>query len=237
MNQAKEKIFKQSVKVFFIFSLAILLFLSGFKVFFLNESYQYTQLIEINDLNNTQTQEILSNTLNYFQEKEELGYFNKTEQSHMSDVKNVYNGFNAVFFVSLFVLLATFVFIPKDKTIIKKIYKSSTISIFAIILLSTFSLLSFDWLFTKFHELFFNGNWQFSQESLLIQMFPQQFFVQMFVSMMLFSFLLSFFVFISCVAIERIINKYELYKTAKEQTKKEEKITKNIKNNIKNNID
>jgi len=41
------------------------------------------------------------------------------------------------------------------------------------------SIINFDKAFTAFHYVFFNGNWMFPENSMLITLFPKQFFMIM----------------------------------------------------------
>ncbi len=68
-----------------------------------------------------------------------------------------------------------------SKPEIRKIFLNSGIIITTIILLILLTvILNFESIFTLFHTIFFpQGNWQFPQDSFLIQTFPLQFFTKM----------------------------------------------------------
>jgi len=55
-------------------------------------------------------------------------------------------------------------------------WRGGIITCGVVIFLGCFAAISFDWLFVKFHEIFFpHGNWQFSQYDNMILMFPAGF--------------------------------------------------------------
>ncbi len=108
----------------------------------------------------------------------ELNY-TSSEISHLEDVKKVMSGIDYFFYLSLLVITFIITIYKKKKEIIKKLFYYGGISslIFSGVII-LFSLLSFNFIFTLFHKIFFpQGNWLFSMDSLLIQTFPIQFFI------------------------------------------------------------
>lgn len=111
--------------------------------------------------------------------------YNDNELSHMEDVKSVVTGMRIALAVSMLVLL-TIVIIGVRKGWRSELLLAfrnggwGVIGLIAAILL--FVLLSFDQLFTWFHELFFQqGNWQFYTSDTLIRLFPMRFWQDAFI--------------------------------------------------------
>jgi integral membrane protein (TIGR01906 family) len=135
----------------------------------------FKAVIFLYDFNPTQ-----QNAVDFLYNKAELqeGY-SENEISHMHDVKEVMKWMNAPFLISLLVMTLIFTYQKKNKQQIKLFLKYggiTTISFIGLILL--FVLLSWNFIFTLFHDIFFpQGNWQFPSESLLITTFPNSFFV------------------------------------------------------------
>jgi uncharacterized membrane protein len=118
--------------------------------------------------------------------------FTQAELDHMLDVKLLigkvewayFSSLIAVIFSSLIALFIIFTYGRKELLgyFLRKFFAQSLgFSIIAIIVVSLIGLifggLFYDSLFTKFHELFFiDGTWTFSETSLLIVLFPYQFF-------------------------------------------------------------
>jgi integral membrane protein (TIGR01906 family) len=93
------------------------------------------------------------------------------EKSHLADVKDLMKDLPILFLVLALVWLTLFNRI-KEK---RKILLYGGLVAVAIPLL--LAIVPFDSIFTLFHQLFFpQGNWMFSPDSLLIQIYPIQFF-------------------------------------------------------------
>jgi integral membrane protein (TIGR01906 family) len=105
--------------------------------------------------------------------------YNDLELSHMEDVKAVVTGMRIALAVCLVVILVIN-FIAFRGGWLKQIYQSysrggwMTVGLIAAILF--FVLLSFDQLFTWFHQIFFeSGTWRFYTSDTLIRLFPMRF--------------------------------------------------------------
>ncbi len=109
-------------------------------------------------------------------ERELVGNYSVQEVSHLEDVKEVMNGLDHVFYGLLLILTLIITYHRKDSRRLFKYGGIATISFLALLLVIHF--LTFDWLFTLFHQIFFpQGNWIFPAESYLIQTFPLSFFM------------------------------------------------------------
>ena len=93
------------------------------------------------------------------------------EKSHLADVKDIMNDLPIVFIV-LLLLFFSLLQRTKEKRKILLYGGLATVAIPVVL-----AIIPFDSVFTAFHQLFFpQGNWMFAQSSLLIQIYPSQFF-------------------------------------------------------------
>jgi integral membrane protein (TIGR01906 family) len=106
--------------------------------------------------------------------------YTAAEISHLEDVQGVISGERFVFFLSYLGVLLIFGTRMKDKPFVKKLLKSGgTVTLVFMVIVLLFSFLSFDQLFSLFHQIFFpQGNWLFPPDSFLIKTFPIDFFVK-----------------------------------------------------------
>ncbi|MBU1622896.1 MAG: DUF1461 domain-containing protein [Nanoarchaeota archaeon] len=120
-------------------------------------------------------------TVDYLQDKSELGLnYTATEVSHLEDVKGVIKFIDYLFYFSLLGITLIVTYYKKKWPEIKKLLFYGGITTVAFLLISLIiSIISFDFMFTLFHNIFFpQGNWIFASDSLLIQTFPIDFFVK-----------------------------------------------------------
>jgi integral membrane protein (TIGR01906 family) len=108
--------------------------------------------------------------------------FQEKEISHLIDVKKLMHRF--IFLSNIFILLLAAILILLYYSDKKRFFYNFGLSFciggaFSLIIssLSYILLNNFDWAFTSFHQLFFAGNWQFPADSLLITLFPEQFWI------------------------------------------------------------
>ena len=120
--------------------------------------------------------EVNENLINYFNGKEELNFnYTEVEVIHLNDVKFLIN-LSRIIVYALGILILLILIIDRDISGILII--SGIITIGIIILLF---LIDFNFLFTKFHEiLFMNDYWLLSNNTLLIQTYPMEFFISFF---------------------------------------------------------
>ena len=116
--------------------------------------------------------------------------FSEDEKSHMADVKRL-----IVFeeFVFIALLIGFFVLAYKRKIHLNH-FKKAALMMFLIALLSLIASLFFNSFFKLFHIILFpKGNWQFSSNSLMIQVYQQSFFQEFFVRIILVAVFISLF--------------------------------------------
>ncbi len=111
--------------------------------------------------------------------------YNERELSHMLDVKIlVQKGLPVWYFLIAFYLLFGTIHWKKDKWEDFKILiaRGGQITVYLILLLILFIALNFNLVFTKFHEIFFEGgSWIFYFSDTLIRLFPIRFWRDAFV--------------------------------------------------------
>ena len=130
------------------------------------------------------------------------------EKSHMEDVHSIFSKVKYLSFITLALLGIILLRMRANGTFredIRKVLKYSGIKTLIALAAVFFLSINFDWFFTRFHYLFFpQGNWQFPSDSLLIIMFPQQFF-QDYVSRMFIQILIFGVVFLAAgILLEKI---------------------------------
>lgn len=105
--------------------------------------------------------------------------FNASELSHMEDVKGVVTGMRialAIMMVVLLVITIVAVYGDWKPLLITSLYRGGWVMIGLIVAILLFVALSFNSLFTWFHQIFFeSGTWQFHPSDTLIRLFPMRF--------------------------------------------------------------
>jgi len=173
-----------SVALFIIIIFGSLNFMIFNKEFYLKE-YSKNNVYE-NLPANVDANNVTDNIITYFRNSAELKYFTENESSHMKDVKYLIRLMQFIYYGATVISIILFVYcyqkFKDDKfefirVLTKSLLYSSIASIIFLVLIFLMSVFSFDFLFIGFHNIFFpQGNWMFSRDSLLITLFPQQFF-------------------------------------------------------------
>ncbi len=118
-------------------------------------------------LDNPESIQPTKQLLQYFEGRAQVPeIFTTEEKSHLADVKQLIQFSFIALIITAILLFYTFT---------KKTVKYGTYLLLAILALS--SIIPFDLLFTKFHQIFFQqGNWQFAPDSTLITFYSSSFF-------------------------------------------------------------
>lgn len=155
------------VQVFLTVIFPVVLLLFSFFVFAFNQPF-YNLL---HDRYSPAGKETTEYVFDYFFHSKPLPeIFTLNEASHLADVKALIFIVFAFFLLLLILWVVLFAKFSSQRII----FKGSVLTI--IVLLATM-LFPFDFLFTWFHKVFFfQGNWQFSNDSTLIQAYPFEFF-------------------------------------------------------------
>ena len=173
---------------FFLFFLTLPIFILSFfpvtkKIYQMtnvrhNQSFELSQVSE--DLLK-QTLEFMSNGEKTYQlniSKFTIFQLTENEQAHMAEVKILFQTAKKILAFST--ILATLIFFTSQSKIKKELLiqfkKTIRFVIPALICLLVIILFAWNEIFTIFHQIFFpNGNWSFPADSLIIQLFPDQF--------------------------------------------------------------
>ena len=107
------------------------------------------------------------------------------EISHLVDVKNVLQGAFTAWWVSLGLFLGGLggiVFLQGQENLGLTLSRGGWLTVGLVIFLLVFSVLSFNTLFTRFHQVFFEGDsWLFRYSDTLIRLFPIRFWQDVFI--------------------------------------------------------
>lgn len=232
----KEKTIENVLLFFSTIFLSLIVIIGSFLMIIYNKSfylYEYKKLGVYKEVSNTlkiETSEsidtlnnITTNIIRFFKGKEELKYFSEKEKEHMLDVRILINKIKYIYYFSLlsFLLLVYILYAKSKKSrigfidVLSKILLFSGLLVFCTyIILFPFIIFYFNTSFVFFHLVFFpNGNWIFPQDSLLINIFPAQFFMDSIVII----FLITLFQAIVLLSIgywlrKQVKNYYELCK-------------------------
>ena len=153
----------------------------------------YEKFILKHSLNTAIAQKQTKNVIAYFQGKEELNGFDVREEEHLYDVKWVIR----MLLVLMFVSFVTLLFLADRRVLL---YGGIASLLFPLIL----SIVPFQILFDLFHRITFSsGTWLFDSNSLLIQMYPFEFFYDFFINIIIRGFVLGAVLPLLCI-LERI---------------------------------
>ena len=148
--------------------------------------------------------------LKYLENKGTLGNnFNIREISHMNDVKKLIEFITISFLVLSAILISVSLPFLLDKFKIKiylgdYFFYAGIFSFSVILLFSVLSYFKFDLVFNLFHGLLFkSGTWIFSENDLLIKLFPIQFFIDTFFAIITISIFTSVFLMVAGIVIKR----------------------------------
>ena len=152
----------------------VIIFLSTFFSFLYNINYYEKEYKKYNIYERFSAEKARNETLSlfgYFKSRNKLdgSFFNKNEISHLSDVKMLIDKVSRVYYICLFLFWGILVYFYLSKTFIsyfgKLLLYSGIFSLSVILLLGFLYLISgFDFLFVRFHEVFFTGNYAFDPD-------------------------------------------------------------------------
>lgn len=117
------------------------------------------------------TSEIANVSLNYKK-------ITQSEIDHLRDVKKVFIGITYSGYVFMAILLVSFILLLRfdRKNTINVIFTSSAVLFGFLLFLAIFMFFNFDYFFSLLHAPFFkSGSWLFDESSLIINLFPVEF--------------------------------------------------------------
>jgi integral membrane protein (TIGR01906 family) len=114
--------------------------------------------------------------------------YNERELSHMADVKQVTQGISTYGYglLALWILAAVALGVSAEGRVhlLRGLFQGGVLTVILLVVGLLVTSVSFNWLFTQFHALFFEGStWLFPTTDTLIRLFPQRFWVDAFVLM------------------------------------------------------
>lgn len=177
--------------ILIIGSFSTLVFYKGFYYSEYHKNNVYKSLVTNNyseNVSNSQmlAEDVTNNLVSYMRGKSELKYFSQEEKSHLRDVKFIISGINFIYYSSVVIfLLILIIFYYKFKSnmgfvekLSKMVLYGSITSLTFIVAILLLIIFFFQELFLLMHVILFpQGNWMFDQTSLLITLFPNQFFI------------------------------------------------------------
>ena len=142
-------------------------------------------------LTNNEPVEYLGNLQNFKGQK----IFTESELSHMLDVKNVVQSALLAWYILIglsVAILGWFLIMGQWSSMRQALQAGGWVTLGLIVALLVFLVVSFDTLFTKFHQLFFaEGTWLFDESSTLIRLFPFVFWRDAFALVLIFTLLVG----------------------------------------------
>lgn len=170
-----------AIILFFPFCLLLMTLLFGFSLNFYE--IEYDQVISIQKISKTEALLNANDVYDYLNGKKYNLNFRYTDKEllHLKDIKIIIfwvKLFTLILFVLIYIIL---ILIYKKKGIgvlIKTIFYANAISFLAFLGIGVVLILSFDWIFLLFHQIFFrNDYWLLDPNTeMLINFFPPQFF-------------------------------------------------------------
>jgi len=111
-----------------------------------------------------------------------IDFYTELETSHMTDARGIFIVTRILSYiltgVGLAMLIGLFILMKDNRKWLKGVLWGSAAFLGIVLLIGLVGLLSFNFAFDIFHEIFFpQGNWQFPADSAMIIMFPIEFFM------------------------------------------------------------
>ncbi len=104
------------------------------------------------------------------------GLFNEREIKHMKDVKRLLSFFFGFLYIALPIWLLGFFSLKSIKDMGKVLFFGGFLLEVFVLFVLIASAVNYDWLFTAFHNLFFDPySWRFRDEDMLLRVYPMDF--------------------------------------------------------------
>ncbi len=199
-----------SVCIFFILTFSSL-FSIMYNLNYYEKKYEQYNIYDI--FTKEEARNATNNLFGFFKSENNLdmNFFNQREASHLQDVKSLIIKAGSIYYTSIAVFWAILIayYIVKRKELVSFFSDSlfyggvATIGFFIIIGLLYF-IIGFDFLFLKFHHIFFTGNYAFNpQVSNMKALFPNAFFFDIGLKLLLNTFIKAFLITVAGFLIKR----------------------------------
>jgi len=206
-----------SIIIISILLLPLIIHLTNIKLVFFDTNFHKDKLIETGSYGKfNNTEEVHNKLINYYkfnknQELVDIDIFTKKEKQHLLDVKDLIQSTIFVLNISIVIFIIFMLILFKLDKNFKKDLRSifmlgGALSFIYLIPIAILAKLQFTSFFSRFHELFFEGNYSFSSTSNLITLYNAQFFQ---------SLALKIFANIAIISILIIFASYSLLKNKK----------------------
>ena len=169
---------------FLIILIPIVIILLNFSILAFDDNY-YKKQFEKNNIYEKipkeQADKEAENLINYLKQGKELqgDFFNEKEKQHLVDVRTIIKRLIGLLYLSILAaaMIITIGFIQNKKQLGISFIAGGLLTILILIILFL-SMINFEWVFIKFHEIAFTNNlWILDPETdKLILMFPESFF-------------------------------------------------------------
>jgi integral membrane protein (TIGR01906 family) len=188
----KGRLVKNFIKLIIVISIPILLISMNIQLllnpFYLKFEYSKDNFPEAEIMSKQERLDLSVKVLEYVKGENGLstlrksGLFNEKEISHLKDVRVLVRGLSLVGNLSGLIFIFSILFLTSQNErmgiLISNIFTGSLTTLILIVFFLFLSFISFNFLFIKFHEIFFpQGNWTFYLQDSLIQLYPRKFWV------------------------------------------------------------
>ena len=140
-------------------------------------------------------------------DKTDLGFLTERELLHLKDVKNLLDFIFYLFYIFIFVFIFLSLYVYKKcsrEKLFKSLLAGGVFSIVFLIFLASGAFFVFDWIFLRFHLFAFSNDfWILPMDSVLIDLFPEEFFYDMFMKILVWAFGVSFGLVVIAWALEK----------------------------------
>jgi integral membrane protein (TIGR01906 family) len=166
---------------FAAFALTIALFFVPFRILVFNQGFYSLEQKKLNvfeQVGENKTRNLTIEVINYLSKgSASLSEFTQREKDHLYDVRVLIEWALAIGSLSVLICIVL-LYLSRKENISSVFVVSGAVSLSIIIIFSLLSLISFDFFFTVFHQIFFKpGTWTFNPEYEVIkQLFPNRFF-------------------------------------------------------------
>jgi integral membrane protein (TIGR01906 family) len=198
-------------KILLTILIILLIFLINLKFFALNVDFYEKEFVKYNiydEFTKVEVKDNVDNLISYLKNKNvslNKDFFSEREILHLKDVKDLIYKFSILFYIlsAISIIFIMYLIYTKQYKIIGNslVYSGIIIICLSLILF----LFNFNYIFTKFHLIFFrNDLWLLSPESNLIKLFPLNFFRDIFKRIILNSIIISAIIIIIGLLTRRI---------------------------------
>lgn len=166
-------------------SIVLIIILAPLFYFTFNQGFyqEHIKKTDFKELGKEKAKSLINNVLSFLQDKEELSpEFSQEERSHMFDVKKVLSFSRILLILAVSIIAAGvitgYMLLRVTAFFLRPIFYASMITLILVFLVLLGILFDFSSIFLGFHEIFFpQGNFTFPAGSLLITLFPFDFFL------------------------------------------------------------